>query len=146
MAKPIRLPAGTTHNEPSWRAELKRIGDAWIAGGGARGHYQRAITAFLSWRGPSRGVVIRQKGEVQEAKEFSSAQGNRYLGEGVWIDAECATGQSLCIWLADQSKLPDGDRTKWPTTFIVQATGCRYSYAPASVIAILNRGFPDGSR
>lgn len=144
-ATPIRVPAGATHKEPSWRDELKRIGDAWIAGGGAKGHYQRAITSFLSWRGPTRGVGIKQKGEV--VAKLNTAQSNGYLHAGVWIDAECATGQSLCIWLADQSKLADGDRAKWPRSFIVQdEAGMRYVYVPATVVAILKRGYPDGTR
>lgn len=143
MAKPIKIPAGSTHDEPSWKERLKEVAEDYKNKGGQKGIYQRALTDILHWRGPSNKIpAILPKEKVDSAVSKRTNLGNSYIGKvGVWIQQECATGQVLYIWLPDVNKL--SEKSILRSDFVIEdSTGYRYNYAPASVIAILKRGYP----
>lgn len=145
MARPIKIPAGATHAEPSWRERLKQVAEDYAAKGGAKGIWQRALSDFLAWRGPSGSApAILQKAEVDHPVSRRTNLGNAYIGKkGVWLEQECATGQVLYIWVPDINSL--SDKSILRRDFVVQVEeGHRFNYAPATVMGVLRLGYPQG--
>lgn len=145
MARPIKIPAGSTHKEPSWRAEIERIAAKWKAGGGAGGYFKRAITDFLAWRGPSNRPPKFINGAVGSQPARNTELDNKHIGVGVWFEVECATGQPLLIFLPDLNKQSASSMFRKGNWLIQTDFGFRYLYAPGAVVGILQRGFPKGS-
>jgi len=145
MPRPIKPPKGTTHDEPSWRERLKEVAAAYEAKGGKKGIYQRAVMDFMRWTSPSGQTPdIVQKNEIADSASRRTNLANKYIGKvGVWLSTYCATGQLLLIWVPDVSQI--GDKSILTHDFVVQVeSGHRYTYAPATVMAILQRGYPVG--
>jgi len=144
MPKPIKVPAGRTHDEPSWKARLKEVAEKYAAAGGARGIYQRAVVDFAAWRGPSGEVpILLDKASVDSRESKDTNLGNARIGaKGSWMRLLCATGQPLYVWVPVFDSL--SEKSPLRRDFVVQVmSGYRYAYAPATVMAILKRGYPD---
>ncbi len=140
MAKPIKIPAGATHDEPSWRDELRRIEEKWKAGGGAKGYWQRAFHDFVSWRGPSGKAPSFIDGLYSMHADRTSLA-DKHLGAGQWMLQECATGQELYIRIPDLNKI--SEKSPLRKSFVIQTgSSYRYLHAPATVAAVLRRGYP----
>lgn len=145
MARPIKIPPGATHDEPSWKERLQEVAEKYKAAGGARGIYQRAVMDFALWRGPGGEVpVLLDKESVDSPQSKRTNLANQYIGKkGSWMRLICATGQPLYVWIPVFDSLTE--KSPLRHDFVVQdSTGYRYAYAPATVIAILKRGYPEG--
>lgn len=145
MARPIKIPAGSTHAEPSWRERLMKVAEDYAAKGGQKGIWQKALADFLAWRGPSGGAPnILQKSEVNSLVSARTNLGNKYIGaKGVWLEQECATGQVLYIWVPDLNTLVEKSILR--RDFVIEdGNGDRYNYSPASVMGVLKLGYPQG--
>lgn len=145
--RPIKVPAGATHAEPSWKERLRQVAEEYKAKGGARGVYQRAVMDFAAWRGPGGEIpILLDKASVDSPQSSRTNLANQYIGKrGSWMRLICATGQPLYVWVPVWDSL--SEKSPLRRSFVVQdSTGYRHAYAPATVIGILRRGYPDGSR
>jgi len=150
MAKitPIKIPAGASRNEPSWKAELKRIADEWAAGGGMGGYFKRSLNFFLQWRGPSGKPPQFVQGALGSQGAKGTNLENKYIGPGVWFSVECLTRQTLWIFLPDLNEGAQSEgsmfrKGNWLVQF--DFTGNREVYAPKTVVALLQLGYPKGA-
>ena len=144
MPKPIKIPAGATHNEPSWRETLRKKEAEWKAAGGSRGYFQRALIAIMQWRGPSNRSpkVIGDATSLGSMHADRSNLSNRYIGAGFWVEQECATGQVLYVFIPDLTKQSAGSMFRRGHWLVQTDSSHRYTYAPATVIAVLRAGYP----